>query len=546
MRKIAEENIVYSKAGDATAESVTEEVSLTENVPVLSSEPQPDAASLSASDVATQAFENLAPSAKQFATDIIQPIISPVETFENFKGLGSGIYQLFTPGVQPDEAKAKAVGKFFSDRYGGWENIKSTMAQDPVGFLADLSVIVSGGGMLAARAPATAGTVASVIQKAGKVIDPLQAPGQAISGVAKGMAAVPALEGAAKALRAGTVDLPLHILGLTSGAGGEALKIAAEAGRRGGEYSKTFLNHMKNKVPIGEIVDIARAAAKELRTQRQAQYLAKYQKLKKHEGIIDFGDIDKAMDALEGKGKFGDIAVRGEQPGKVLAEIKNLVDQFKRGAPDQYHTPVAIDALKQAIYDVGKDLPYGSTSRRVADEAYAAVRNEIVKQFDEYGTMMKDYENMSSLIDEVEKTMSIPAAKPGLQDTAIRKLTSAMRNNVSTAFGRRQEIVDVLSGTQAGRNLKPALAGRAVEPRMPSGIIRAGVLPAVAYAASHPGALLAAPALSPRFVGRAAHTMGKRRGQLGRALHQTGRTSRATEPQVNTQGLAQALRRPVR
>ena len=121
MRKIAEENIVYSKAGDESAESVTEEVSLTENVPVLSSKPQPDAASLSASDVATQAFENLAPSAKQFATDIIQPIISPVETFENFKGLGSGIYQLFTPGVQPDEAKAKAVGKFFSDRYGGWE-----------------------------------------------------------------------------------------------------------------------------------------------------------------------------------------------------------------------------------------------------------------------------------------------------------------------------------------------------------------------------------------------------------------------------------------
>lgn len=509
--------------------------------------------SLSIGDVASQAFENLGPSAKQFATDIIQPLIHPVDTYENFKGLGRGVYQLFTPGTQPDEAKAEAVGKFFADRYGGWENIKTTMANDPVGFLSDLSVIVSGGGALVGRLPGMVGkasivsdAAASALKKTGRAIDPLAIPGTVIRGAADLLGKTKVAAGAGKLLRDFTVDIPTHIIGMTSGTGAEALKIAAEAGRRGGEYAKAFLDHAKDKVPITEIVDIAKAAAKELRTKRTAEYLAQRQKLKQVEGTIKWDGIDNALDNVKSEGWFEGIKVRGEAPVKVFEQVSELVNEFKSRAPDQYHTPIAIDALKQAIYDIGKDLPYGSTSRRITDSVYQAVRKEIVGQFDEYGKMMTDYEDLSRIIDDVEKTMSIPASGRGTIDTALSKLMSSMRNNVRTNFGRRSQIVDILGGTDAGRNLKAALAGRAVESPTPVGITRSFAGPAALGALggvfSSPLALAALPAFSPKLMGKAFYYAPKLKGKVTRPMYQAGREGSRVVEEEKQRLLAQALR----
>ena len=51
--------------------------------------------------------------------------------------------------------KADAVGQFFKDRYGAMENIKHTLATDPVGSLADAATVLSGGELAGARAAFT-------------------------------------------------------------------------------------------------------------------------------------------------------------------------------------------------------------------------------------------------------------------------------------------------------------------------------------------------------------------------------------------------------
>ena len=138
-------------------------------------------------DVPGMAMSNFVPSAKQFGSDIVQPFMHPVETAKSLGNLGLGIIQKLIPGEQEAEKYADAVGQFFADRYGGEEELKRTLATDPVGFLADASAVLSGGGTLAARAPGMAGKIGKMTATAGRAIDPMtyaaRVPGAVIKGV---------------------------------------------------------------------------------------------------------------------------------------------------------------------------------------------------------------------------------------------------------------------------------------------------------------------------------------------------------------------------
>jgi hypothetical protein len=138
-------------------------------------------------DVPGMAMKNIGPSAKQFGSDIVQPFLHPVETAKSLGNLGLGIIQKVIPGEQEAEKYADAVGQFFADRYGGEEELKRTLATDPVGFLADVSTVLTGGGALAAKLPGMAGKVGQIAGTAGRAIDPLtqaiKAPAALIKGV---------------------------------------------------------------------------------------------------------------------------------------------------------------------------------------------------------------------------------------------------------------------------------------------------------------------------------------------------------------------------
>jgi hypothetical protein len=130
---------------------------------------KPDYANMSAVDVALTAAGNVGTSAKKFATDIVQPIIHPIDTAQNLYAIGKGILQK-TGVVSGHEAEpvAEAVGKFFVERYGSAEAVKRTLATDPVGMAADVSMLLTGGGSAAARAPGLAGRLGEVAATAGR------------------------------------------------------------------------------------------------------------------------------------------------------------------------------------------------------------------------------------------------------------------------------------------------------------------------------------------------------------------------------------------
>jgi hypothetical protein len=121
-------------------------------------------------------LQTLERSGKQFLKDVITPFTQPVETAKSIWELGKSVGNLlFVEGEQENEELARAVGEFFKERYGGIENIKKTFRTDPVGFVGDLSILISGGAALPARAPGIVGQTSRAIGKAGKAIDPIVA-----------------------------------------------------------------------------------------------------------------------------------------------------------------------------------------------------------------------------------------------------------------------------------------------------------------------------------------------------------------------------------
>lgn len=185
------------------------------------------------SDVPMQAVKNLLPSAGNLLSGIGHAIAHPIDTAGNVLDMGAGALQNALPAgvknaidrIDPNPqagqravAVADAAGKFFKDRYGSADGLKTTLATDPVGAALDLSTILTGGGTLAAKIPglSTAGRAAVV---AGGAVDPISATIRATRGAAgAGMRKVidqPAMAQRIADLKAGGIDNPS--LGLATG-----------------------------------------------------------------------------------------------------------------------------------------------------------------------------------------------------------------------------------------------------------------------------------------------------------------------------------------
>jgi hypothetical protein len=134
--------------------------------------------SLSLMDVGAQAVQNLPSSAVQFGKGLYEAVTSPVKTAGSLLDIAAGGLNLALPEpvrnfmakIDTDPAAtqravnaAKQFGGVYAQRYGSVDALKRTIAEDPVGAVADLSTIFSGGaGLARGTAAATARVAPSV------------------------------------------------------------------------------------------------------------------------------------------------------------------------------------------------------------------------------------------------------------------------------------------------------------------------------------------------------------------------------------------------
>lgn len=137
-------------------------------------------------DAMKESVSNVPESSMRFIEALTSPIHSPIETAKGLWNLGSGAMQFISPSLLPqgagNEKYVNAMADLYKQRYGGVENIKQTLSQDPVGMASDLGALLSGGGALAAKVPGLA-KAGQMVSTAGKVIEPIGTAKAAIKGI---------------------------------------------------------------------------------------------------------------------------------------------------------------------------------------------------------------------------------------------------------------------------------------------------------------------------------------------------------------------------
>jgi len=230
--------------------------------------------------------------------------------------------------------------------------------------------------------------------------------------------------------------------------------------------------------------------------------------IKNDKTVLDFGKVDQTLADIRDRGFF-----KGKQIDRSAADtwrqIDELVQEWKSANPAEFHTPEGLDALKKAIGDVRDALPFGTPARNVANNVYGAVRQQITDQAPSYAKVMKDYEEASSLINEIEGTLSL--GKKASIDQSLRKLQSILRNNAYTGYGARVALGEQLA-QRGAPNLFSQLAGMSMEPVAPRGLVGQGTAAALTTSALTGGgvpSLLPLALTSPRVIGTAAYGAGR-------------------------------------
>ena len=482
-------------------------------------------------DVPGEAFTNIPSSAKTMATGLYQAVTSPVQTVSGIMDVAAGGLQNVLPKpvvnfvnqfeTNPQAAQravqaANAAGGILKDRYGSEEGLKNTLATDPVGAAGDLSLLLSGGGGLAARTPMLTKT-APVLRKAANITDPLYLAGKTA--------------GKTYDLTSGLVKSGL---GMKTGVGIEAIEQAAQAGRQG---NTTFLENMRGDVPMTNVLDDAQANLAQMNLNKQKDYRTGMIDIKNDKSILDFKGIDQSLENAQSK-----VSYKGKIKDKIAVEtvekMQAKINDWKNSDPAEFHTPEGLDNLKQSLWeDFGKLGKDEKLAYSVGKQIYDSVKTEISKQAPTYAKVMKEYSDASDLTKEIERALSL--GQTASADTAMRKLQSLMRNNVNTNYGQRLNLAQQLESA-GGRDLMPALAGQALSNKLPRGIQSATTIPSalLAYGTGGPAlATLDLLASSPRLAGEASYKY----GQLANALTQGQQAASKAIPMTAKQARLAAL-----
>lgn len=468
-------------------------------------------------DVPLKALSSAGESAFNYGKGIFNAVTSPIDTASGLADVAAGGMRkampetfnvindafnrkVFGMGNEPQMKAERSFEDFvdyWRNRFGGEEAIKNTMANDPVGFMADLSLLLGGGaGATAKFMP----RISRGLSTASRVTNPMAVPSFAIK---KGV--------------------PLITGGLTF-TGPEASKTAFLAGKdyKPGRLSReaSFIENLRGNVDSGAVLEYAKSGLDELKRQRTKSYIEEQSVLRNDPSILNLDSVKKAIRKAAGETRKGGFVYK-EGTEQVLAKIAEKVKQFENNYnldPGYYGSPIVMDALKQSVGDIMQSLPYGTDQRRVATNIYRSVRDDIARQAPNYGKMMKDYENASNQITEIEKTFSL--GNKAAQDTGVRKLQSLTRNNVYTSYGHRQNLAEALK-KQTGVDLMPPVSGQAmsaVTPRTLAGQFEnVGTLLGGIVNPSVWGLL---PFQSPRLMGEALYGAGRGYGFFANPMEQ--------------------------
>ena len=491
-----------------------------------------------------QTLSNLPESSYNLATGVLAPATDLA------RSIGAGERQGFYKAVPDilgditgisDTGTADAFGATLAEKYGSMAGLKRSLITDPMGTAGDVSLPLTLGGGLLARAPGVLGATGRTAATAGRIIDPLSGlMAVATQGVPAAVAAVPA------GVREGVGDAASEAAGVLSGVGGSTIREGLAAGRSRGRanaptpQSEAFAGNMRGTAPTGNVVGLARDAVANLRDAATRRYKAAMAQFGQTPAPLSPDALRATMAANKPK-LFDTMKDAAERPSDHVAwqKMNDTVEHYiaKAQADPSLLEPLAVDQFKQDLYTIGAKIG-GAADRdaaRIAGDAYRSVRKMLTDHDPIYGRIMKDYGDAAEEAASLESGFSLKSSrgKPVNVDAASRKLLSIMRNNASTNYGQRAAMGERLAELDPTGTIMPALAGQSASSWTPRGmranVEGAGLLAGALHGG--PGALVS-PSLwaglattSPRLAGEAAQGVGRLAGAAERVV--APRASRA-------------------
>lgn len=448
-----------------------------------------------------EAVSNIPSSAGHLVSNVVGAgeglIRSAAGGMENLTGLGQNpddlaSFNKFNQAVTHPLDTVQAVGQGLGERYGTpteWKSgdfskLEQTIRKDPVGLAADLSALFSGGGSLASEVGLA--NTGRFLSKAGEVVEPLRAMGKTAE-----LGADLVGEGASA------------LLGRTSG-------LSRAESRRAFFDRKNVLPAMRGDVSQTDILANAEKGLQNMKQQRGAEYSAKLEQIAGNTGIFD---IQPVKDLLENEltstnyratrtaepvttqssvlDKSGNpTANTATQPGwdfstatfganpAAVTDAKRLTDIVENwGSKPGQNTALGLDTLKRQLDDFYSP---SSDVRALTTKLSDKVKSIVSARVPEYKVMLKDYEEASELIKDIQTGTGVGGR--AATDTILRKLMSVNRNN----FEFRNTLAGELE--KAGsQGLRSQIAGNQMKTWNPRGIAGASSGGLATYEMFHGG-----------------------------------------------------------
>lgn len=293
-----------------------------------------------------------------------------------------------------------------------------------------------------------------------------------------------------------------NITGLTSGAGGESVKRAFDAGRRN---SQTFKTAMRGTNNVFNVVDEADDA---IRKMEQARSEA-FKKTLPQNGSGIMLPIDDINAAFNNSMRQITGITRGvdDIAENALRKLQRLAQNVNKSGGLNFNNAMemkkAIDGIIQPLERAGE-----KNAVRLIQPIQSALKSTMVKAVPEYSNALSGFAEASQTINAIKKALSM-GTNP---TTELRALQGITRQSVAAAQGGKQQLGRILDEVSGGKILDE-IAGGQVSSWLPRDIMRVlgGGAAAISTSAlnTNPLALPAVLSFSPRAVGETAFALGR-------------------------------------
>lgn len=305
-----------------------------------------------------------------------------------------------------------------------------------------------------------------------------------------------AVEGV-KAVGRGIAD----VAGQASGAGGESLKRAYDAGTRN---SKTFTDAMRGKSSVYDVVDDVDRAVKTMERNASAKYKAM---LPDNGATLKLPDTEfkkalkTATDSISGVTSGVD-----DTAATAINKVHKLAQNIKVNGGMTFDNALeakkAIDGIIEPLSRAGE-----KNAVRLLTPIKNALNSTLESAVPEYNGARAAFRADSRLIDSIKSALT--SKDP---TTELRKLQGITRQSVAAAQGGKQQLGKVLDAVSGGRILD-AIAGGQVQQLIPRDPVRAAAAAAAAFGAkalsANPLGIVTIGAFSPRISGEVAFKLGQ-------------------------------------